>query len=129
MSHDHIKFLPVGRIEVWKDAVSFGSEQQLNARIFQLQDCDMKEDKEGNMILYDHDREVGEIWFDGHAQAQIGDCVILGRDEKRWEQQDYQGYLYILLVSATHGKRYSRHGVGKVKSQYMSRTSVEGILV
>jgi hypothetical protein len=129
MSHDYIKFLPEGPIEVSTDTISFGSEQQLNARIFKLQDCDMKEDEQQHMLLYDDDREVGEIWVDGHAQAQIEDCVVLGRNEKRWGQEDHEEYWYVLLVLTTHENKYRRYGVGRIQPQYVSRTSVMGVLV
>jgi hypothetical protein len=129
MSHDYIKFLPKGDIEVSTDTISFGSEQQLNARIFKLQDCDIKEDEQQHMLLYDTFREVGEIWVDGHTQAQIEDCVVLGRNKKRRRQEDYREYWYVLLVWATHENKYRRYGVGRIQPQYVSRTSVEGVLV
>lgn len=131
MLHDHIEFLPEGRIEVSKDAISFGSEQQLNARIFQLEECYMKENGEQHMFYNDDDQEIGEIWFDGHAQEQIGDCVVLARNPtlRFWHNQDYREYWYILLVSPLCENRYRRDGVGRIKPQYVSGTSVEGVLV
>jgi hypothetical protein len=161
LSHDHIKFLPKENIQVSKDTISFGSDQQLNARIFNLEDCHMKENGERHVLLYDDDQEIGEIWFDEDTQARTEDCVVLGRRHKplawKWqedeeeeeeeeeeedeedeeeeeeeedeEEGEEEEYWYILLVSATHVNKYRRDGVGRIKPQYISRTSVEGVLV
>lgn len=128
LSHDHIQFLPEGDIEVSKDAISFGSEQQLNARIFSLEDR-VKEVEERHILLGDDDQEIGEIWFDRHAQVPIRDYVVLGRDKKAWIQQDYEEYWYVLLVSGTHGNKYHRCGVGRIKPRHVSTTSIHGVLV
>jgi hypothetical protein len=121
--------LPEGRIEVSKDAISFGSEQQLNARIFQLEECHMKENGEQHMLLYDEDQEMGEIWFDGDVQISIRACVVLGRDENPEDEQDFQQHWYVLLVSADDRDRYRRDGVARIKPQYVSTASVHGVLV
>ena len=129
LSHDHIEFLPEGKIEVPKDAIGFGLEQQLNARIFSLKKFSTREKGERHMLLYDKDQEIGEIWFDGDAEVPIGACVVLGRDAKPWYVQDFHQHWYVLLVSAEHGNRYHRDGVARIKPQYISTTYVEGVLV
>jgi hypothetical protein len=44
------------------------------------------------MLLDNDNQEVGEVWFNGHTRVEIRACVVLGWDEKRWGQQEYQGY-------------------------------------
>ena len=131
MSHDSIKFIPEGDIEVSRTVVSFRSDQKLQGWVFKLRDCEAREDEERHVHLYDNGRGVGEIWFDAHVR-EVQDCVVLGR-EKRLYGDDAEAaknkYWYILLVSAKSGNHYSRLGVGMIKQQFVLNVFTEGILV
>lgn len=131
MSHDSIKFIQAGNIEVSRTAVSFGSDQKLQGWVFKLQDCKTQEDGERHMRLHDNGQEVGEVWFDAHVR-EVQDCVVLGREQiPPWDDEEAakNKHWYILLVSAKSGNQYSRLGVGMIQQQYVLNTFTKGILV
>jgi hypothetical protein len=129
MSHDHIEFFLKEMIEVPSGAVSF-NKQQLHVWIFELQNCDMEDQGERRVLLYDgrqelrDDQEVGEFWFDDTpAKFGIQHCVVIGKSVSNMDAW------FVLLVSAVDKERYKRIGVGRVQPLYISDGFVKGVLI
>jgi hypothetical protein len=134
MSYDHIEFLDTGEMDIAQDTIRFGIEkQQLDVYIFDVQDCSMAPRSDLQILVNSSDEEIQKVWFDSNERIETPGCVIVARRRRKndflYDLVRDKKEVFVLFVVAEGQGQYRRVGVGEISLQYISQSSVRGVLV
>jgi hypothetical protein len=133
MSYDHIEFLDAGVMQIAENSIQFRVEkQQLDVYIFDLQDCSMAPKSDLQILVNSSDEEIQKVWFDSNERIETLGCVIVARRIKNdffYDLVRDKEEVFVLFVVAKGQGQYRRVGVGEISLQYISQSSVRGVLV